>query len=302
VKETKIGNVQFTDDSDRVNSDPYIIANFGLEGGGKTRFPLTGPEVVAILPLERKSYFTIDKMAKEAGKRIFRPSNPDALIVNPRKVDMLVAEEESKCAKLGAEERQNRVQAVVKGYFRDHLNRVNDAMYALLDHADVRVLCVDTFGQYTSHVRLALYGYEDKLIRVAGKLVRSFGEMNQELIDLLNSFSRYGKHVVLCHKAKDEYEGRGDNSKATGKLTWEGFKYLGNHTNAVIEHEVNSKWDPNSSDEKKSGWHWRVNIRRCQRNPELEGPIGIGVLADEMITFAGLVQTIDPDADVSELM
>ena len=198
--------------------------------------------------------------------------------------------------------REKAVNDVVKGYFRDHLNRVNDAMYALLDHGEVRVLCVDTFGQYTNHVKFATYGYEDKLIRVGGKLVKSFGEMNQELIDLLNSFSRYGKHVVLCHKPKDEYEGKGDASKPTGRLTWEGFKYLGNHTNVVIEHEVNPKWDPNSADEKKSGWHWRVNVRRCQRNPELEGPNGVGVLTDEMVTLAGLVSVIDPEADVGELL
>ena len=304
MKETQIAGIAFTDDTDRTNTDPYIIANFGPEGSGKTRFPLTGPDVTAVVPLERKSYFTIDKMARELGKHILRPSEAavDKLIVNPRKVDMLVADVESKNGKLGAEELNKRVQAVVKSYFRDHLHRVNDTIYALLDRADVRVVCVDTFGQYASHVKFATYGYDDKLIRVAGKLVRSNQEMNQELIDVLNGFSRYGKYMVLCHKHKDEYEGSGDNSKATGKLTWEGFRYLGNHTNVIIEHEVNRKWDPNSKEESRSGWHWRLNIKRCQRNPELEGPAGVGVLVDEVITLAGLVQVVDPEADIADLL
>ena len=73
----KLGNIEF--DGELTNTDPYIIGVFGAEGTGKTRFALTGPEVVGCVPLEIKSYKTISEVSRELGKRVFKPKDPQSL-------------------------------------------------------------------------------------------------------------------------------------------------------------------------------------------------------------------------------
>ncbi len=292
MKAVNVGGVELTDQP-QDSQDPYIIGTFGGEGTGKTQFPLTGPELVAVVPLERKSYFTIEKYERETGKRILRPKNPDVMIVNMRKATQL----EMQVKAVKTEKDKETADLALRKYYRNYVERIKDVTYGLLEHSDVRLCCIDTFGQMCSLIDSALYGFSDKFIKVEGKLYKDRREYNQEIIDFLNSLSSYHKSIVLTHKMKDEY-GKGG---PTGRGTWEGFKFLGNHTNVICEFSSNKKWNPSSEDESKS-WHWEMNVRTCQRNPQLEGPDGNPVLRDESISFAGLIMAIDPEADVSELM
>lgn len=289
MHEVKIGGVEFT--GSRSDTDPYIIAAFGYEGSGKTRFGLTGPEVIGVIALERKSYFTVQKDAIDMGKRVLLPKDPDAFIINPRIAHKLAT------PKTRMDKDKEEADRNLRQYYRDHVNRVKEATYGLLEHPDVRVVVIDTFGQLCTHVECAIHGFEKQFIKVEGKLYQDKRESNQEIIDFINSLSPFGKTVILVHKAKDEYSKAGP----TGRSTWDGFKFLGNHTNVMVEFESNRKWNPNSENEDYQ-WHWRMNVRKCQKNPVLEGPDGNPLLMDEMIGYAGLITAIDPNADASELM
>ena len=285
----KVGGVEFT--GSRSDTDPYIIAAFGYEGSGKTRFGLTGPEVIGVIALERKSYFTVQKDAIDMGKRVLLPKDPDAFIINPRIAHKLATPANK------MEKAKEDADRALRQYYRDHVERVKEATYGLLEHPDVRLVVIDTFGQFCAHVEAAIHGFEKQFIKVEGKLYQDKRESNQEIIDFLNSLSPFGKSVVLVHKAKDEYAKTGP----TGRSTWEGFKFLGNHTNVMLEFESNRKWVPGSDDDARS-YHWACRVRRCQKNPVLEGPDGDPLLLDDMITYPNVVMSIDPNADMSLLV
>src|SRR5262252_1566 len=66
---------------------PKIHMNaFGLDTSGKTRFPLTGPELIGYIPLDRKTRRTVEKASKETGKRFLIPKNDFIREVNPLKL------------------------------------------------------------------------------------------------------------------------------------------------------------------------------------------------------------------------
>ena len=248
MKEIKLGGTEFTSQSS-AKLGYYIIGSFGGEGTGKTRFPITGPEVIGFVPLERKSYATIEKDAAELGKVVWKPKDPERLIVNPRKANLLsVPSNQTEKAK---DEANNKLRA----YYRDYVNRCYDATYAMLEHPDVRMVVIDTFTQFVSIIDSAIYGFEDKFIKVEGKLYKDRREYNQEIIDFLNSLSNYQKHVFLLHRHRDEY----NKSGPTGRKIWEGFKFLGNYCNILIHHESNPKWDPDNEDESRQ-WHFALEL------------------------------------------
>lgn len=276
MKEVKIGGIEF--DEDLGNSDPYIIGSFGPEGTGKTRLPITGPELIGFIPLENKSYFTITKDATEMGKRVLKPKDPQALIVDPRKI-------------------YDYDDDKLKKFYQDQVKRVTDTIYGMLAHPDVKVVVVDKFGQLSHWIEFAVNGMKGKFKKIKEQVIQDKSESNQEIIDLINSFSKFKKPVILTHACKDEFL----NDKRSGRQTWDGFKFLGSHCNVILEHKTNIKWDPASDDEDKN-WQFSVSVRKCQRNPSLEGPQGQNLLKDSDILLARLIQEIDPGADIEEWM
>jgi hypothetical protein len=294
LKEFKLGNIQFTDTAIQAKSDPYIIGSFGAEGTGKSRFPLTGPEVIGYIPLERKTYKTVMKDAEELGKRMILPKDHEAFVVNLRKANILSSEAASKEKNPAkASEVSNEV---LKTYYRDYLNRIYDAVYAMLAHDDIRLVVIDTFTQMCNIAYSALYGDEDKVIRIGTKIYKDRRDYRQEMIDFLNSLSSYHKHIILTHREKDEYNEAGQ----TGRKIWEGFPFLGNYTNLLIHHESNKKWNPSSEDTEKQ-WHYAMTVRTCQLNPVLESGEYKRFWKDEEITFQNLITAVDPDVDMDSI-
>lgn len=275
MREIKLGNVEF--DSNLDNSDPYIIGVFGAEGSGKTRFALTGPEVIGCVPLEMKSYKTITQVCSESGKTVFKPKDPMSLLVPLRKVNALNEQ--------GARE-----------WYKKHVAKVNEVVYGMLEHPDVRIVMIDKFTTYVTWVEFAINGMSGKYIRIKDKVYVDKKESNQEIIDVINSWSQYKKPVVLTNSERAEYI----NDKDTGRTVWEGFKYLGSHTNLAVHLESNALWKPGSSDAGKS-WHFRLNVRKAQGASHLEGPDGNPLLVDDMVSFGELIINIDPTADVESL-
>lgn len=286
VKETKvsIAGMEFVSSSSTKNDDPYIIALFGEENVGKTRLPLTGPSPIGVIPLEMKSFVTLDKGAAEFGKQVLMPKDRTALMVPKRKVDTMKDDVE----------RQK--------FYIEHVKKVKDAIYGLLESKDVKLVLIDKFTTFCIWQEYAINGMTPKFIKVEGKVYQSKSEVRQSLIDFVNSLSGYKKPVILNCATKGDYEVL-DASGNPARNTWDCgcFYMLGSHANLVCELEDNKLWNPAKAGDKFQ-WHYQLNIRRCQRNPELEGPIGNPALRDDEITLPMLVQLVEPEADLSDWM
>lgn len=278
MRENKIGGVDFTSDTTTPNTDPYIIALFGEENVGKTRLPLTGPDVVAYVPFEMKTYVTLDKDAQEFGRKVLKPKVPGDLLVPKRKVDSMKDDIE----------RQK--------FYASHVAKVKDVVYGMLEHPDVRVVVLDKFTTLAIWIEYSINGLQPKYIKVEGKVMQSKSEVRQSIIDFVNSLSSYGKTVVLNCATKGDY----DVVDASGnplRNTWDAgaFYMLGSHSNLVCELASNPYWAPGKTGDKYA-WKYQLNVRRCQRNPSLEGPDGNPLLRDDDITLPNLIQAVESDA------
>jgi hypothetical protein len=168
---------------------------------------------------------------------------------------------------------------------------VNDVIYGMLEHPDVKVLLIDKWTTYCTWVEFAVNGMAGKkYIRINDKVFVDKKESNQEIIDVMNSFSQYRKTVVLTNSEKAEYA----NDKPTNRQIAEGFKYLGSHTNVLIHLEENKFWKDGSSIEGKA-WKFRLNVRKAQGATHLEGLEGNPLLTNDDITLPNLILNVEGD-------
>src|SRR5262245_37886321 len=243
--QNKIGGIEIADlEVPQINTDPYIIALFAEENCGKTRFTMTGKELIGCVPLEMKAYKTLDKDSAVLGKKLIKPKDPMSLIVNIRSVSI----------------RDNHKQQL---FYLEHVKKVEDYIFALLAHKDVHTIMIDKFTTYCTWKEYAINGMTEKYIKVEGKVYKDKKEVNQGIIDFLNSLSQWKKTVILTNATKDDYDVVGPDKKPI-RRTWDSFKYLGSHCNLVCELVDNKHWDVNKPDSDKHNWHYGLSVRRCQ--------------------------------------
>lgn len=273
--------VEFTSEIS-TNIDPYIIGVFADEHSGKTRLPLTGPSGIGCVITEMKSYVTLDKDSKELGKRIFKPKDPMALIVSSRKVSAM----------------KNDVERQM--FYQEHCKRFEDTTFGLLEHKDVNLVMIDKFTHYCVWKEFAINGIGENFVKIDGKLVQRKKEVIQAIIDFMNSLSQFGKPVVLTCASKPDYDVV-DKEKKPLRDIWDcgSFYFLGSHTNLTVELQNNKQFD---EEKKGKGWKYRLNVRTCQKNPNLQGPDGQGLLEDDAIGLPQLIQAVDPDCDLEAWM
>lgn len=289
MKEQRIGGdgsknntgIEFTTDHvvDKRTKQSRVIAVFAQENAGKTRLSLTGPDGVGCVPLEMKAFPTLEKDAAEFNKRIYRPKDPMALIVSQRKVASLANEVEQ------------------QKFYAAHCKLVEDTMFGLLEHKEVGLVMMDKFSTYCTWKEFAVNGMSPKYVKIDGGVKQSKAEVRQAIIDFVNSLPHYGKPVILNCATKPDY----DVTNAKGeplRNTWDcgAFYMLGSHVNIVCELESNQRWKEGSGVAIEK-WRYRLNVRRCQFNPGLEGPEGNPLLEDEMITLPNLMMQCDPSFD-----
>lgn len=297
MKEFIINKIAFTDTIEQTSTKQTIIA-FGEDFSGKTRLGVTGPSVIGIAPLDKKTRPTAFKTKNEFNRRVLLPK------------DDLLKEATSMSVKAGwarpAEELSDseiaKITEQTKKAYRSQANKVKDCIWALHEHPDVQIIVIDLMETLYNDITYAHYGRVGALIRkiAGGKTYRDNKEADQELVDFVNSLNK--KHLVMLHRSKDEYV----DDKATGRKMWSGYKHLGHVSNLIVEHVVNKQFDPTSGDSKKS-WHYGLNVRKSLDNVELEGPDGqvtingrvteSGGLRDEMITFGFLMQLVYPSSN-----
>jgi hypothetical protein len=266
-----------------------IVCSFGPDFSGKSRFLCTGPvkgkQLIGIVPTDRKTRLTVQQAMDELKRhgKILLPKQDLVREVNPSKMSWAanpnVTDKE-------AEEK-------TKVHYRAHVDKVKEVTWALHAHPDVSLICIDLFQQFYQDMKYAHYGRKQfALKKVTKDYYQDTHEADQEIIDFINSIS--DKHLILTHKSKPEYE----NDKATGRMTWEGFKFMGNHVNVVVEHHNNKKFDPKKENDPDTNWHYAMSIRRAQWNAaEVEGEAGEKILKDEWITFQMLGMALFPNSD-----
>lgn len=286
MKERKIGGIDVATSANG-EAKGIVIGVFAAENCGKTKLALSGPGPVGFVPLELKAYPTIEKDGDGEGVEVVRPGDPAVLLVNQRKVNAMVDDKAS-----------TRV-AKQQEYYARHVALVEEYTYGLLESDEIRLVCLDKFTTYCNWAKFAINGMAEKYTKIQGKVYIDNSEVNQHIIDFVNSLDKFGKPVLLNCASKPDYDGPKDGQGNPTKRTWDGFKYLGSHANLVVELVRNDLWDPEKNGEKYD-WHYKLNINRSQHRPELEGPDGMGLLKDEAISLPKLMKHVlgsafDPD-------
>ncbi len=264
---------------------PPIIGIFGNEHVGKTRFGITLPDPIAFLPLEVKSYETLKKDSVELNKRIIKPKDPYELIPGMRLLNAMKDDSE----------RQQ--------YYINHVKLIETMTYKHLENPNVRSVVIDKFTTYTQYKEYAVNGMVDKARPMTGGgMFKPRGELRQQITDFIISLSQFGKPVVLLCAEKPDYDVTDSEGKPI-RRTWDcnAYPFLGSHCNITCQIESNEKWQLNSSQKDKK-WKYRLNVRRCQFNPSLEGPEGNPLLEGDEISYPALMQAINPDVDVDTLI
>lgn len=289
MKEIKVGKFTFTSKPQSSKTKLHICM-FGPHGSGKSTFMATCPGC-AVIPLDDKTRYVVEKKSQELGVPVLMP--PEDLVRETGKA--MRSGWGSKLEMTDVEYKKYLTES--KKIYRAHVDRVKEMTWAIYDHPDVKTVCIDLFGQFYQDVLYAHYGrIGHKILTMdGGKTYKDTKDADQEVIDFLNSLSE--KHLVLTHKNKDWYE----NNVNTGKQGPDGFKYIGNHTNLLIESECNRFWNPNSTKEEFQ-WHWAMSIRKSMHNTDAEGENGHRVLKDEMISFPMLALQVFPDADLEDFI
>lgn len=295
IKSQQTGKeLRFTSEISSGGESKLLITSFGPHGSGKSRFGATGPEIIGGIFLDRKTRFSFKKTAEELGKRFLLPEIDFVREANP-----MIKAGMAEMYQAGESEIQDGKLAEItnktKKHYRAHVNMVKDYAFALHAHKDVQIIMIDLFGQFYQDVRYAHYGRTGHVFKKieGAKGFQDTSQADTELIDFINIIS--DKHLILTHKDKDEYV----KNVPTGRRVWDGFKYMGNHTNLVIEHVVNKKWKPESENENEQ-WHFGLYVQKSLHMPDLEVHEDLPTLMDDFISFPNLAQMVFPNRSLKD--
>jgi len=256
------------------------VVPFGEGGRGKTRFILTAPGPIGVIPLNRKCRPTIENFMSSVcpGKKIYFPKQDLIRHGNPMKTAMMDPYCENKLVKVGVSE----PACCARHYYRWHVNRVKDAVWTMAENPDIRTIAIDDGTQLYEDILYAHYGRANRISDE--KTV--YGPPNQEMIDIINSIDH--KHLIFPHQAKDEYKGK----TATGRDTVKGFKEVGYYVSVLAEF---------TRDDAKQDFH--LSVRMCQENAGLHGDGGRNLLKNDDISFLNLaIKIFGEDVDYAEYM
>ncbi len=265
--------------SDFSNQLSFVIGSHGLFSSGKTRLPVTGPDLTFILPEDQKSRRTIENVmrltGKKFGKNILIP--PEGFIeqINPMQAARLDEETSKK-------------------FYRDRVERIKEWLLTAHAMKDVRLIAIDTCTNLYQDMCYATYGREGYKTKKLDdkKMFKDKSDANQELMDLIRSLAT--KPLLLLHKSKDEYVKGKD--KPIG-LTFEGYRWIGNQCEVGIMHEFNRDFD---EEDIEKNWRFGLSIISCQDRVELQGPDGKRILRDDEISMPNLMRLVFPDTDWSD--
>lgn len=212
--------------------DKLAIASFGPSGSGKTRMIATMPGKIGVIPLDRKSKRTIERVAAERnlpkGKIIFPK---DDLVRLGKPMTLMLMDNDG-----------------AMKFYRDHVNKVKDAIFTLAEDPTIDSIAIDSGTQLSEDVLFANYGRDQKI------MPRDRGTYNSELKQIFVAMQ--GKQVLVTHEARAIWV----NDKPTNKQEPTGWSKLEYNVNMIIEHTG----PPDTAE-------FQLIVRLCQDKPEFIG-------------------------------
>lgn len=239
--------------------DKLATGVFGKAGSGKSRLLCTMPGKTGVIPLDRKTRRTLERVAVEMALpkgKIVMPKEDFIRVINPMKLIMMEPDAQMK-------------------FYRDHFNKVKDAIWTLAEDAKVESIGIDTGSQMAEDCLFANYGRDSKIYP------RDRGAFNSELKQLFASISH--KQVLVTHESRAIWK----NDKPTDNSEWVGWSKLDYNTNVIVELT-------GPPDTKKLDHQFGLTIRLSQDRPDL---IGETILTDELISWEMLATYLYPEGN-----
>ena len=212
--------------------DQLAIALFGAAGSGKSRLAATMPGKVGIIPLDRKTRRTIERVAKGLGLpkgKIVFPA--DDLVRLGKPMQLMLMDND----------------AAIR-FYREHVNRIKDAVFTLAEDPKIDSIVIDSGTQLAEDVLFANYGRDQKI------MPRDRGAFNSEMKQILVSVQH--KQFLMTHEARAIWR----NDKPTDKNEARGWSNLEYNVNLLLEMI-------GPPDESEFG----VKVRLCQDSPQWIG-------------------------------
>lgn len=257
-----MGAVEFTSLNGQVTPEKLALCNYGAPGTGKTRFLVTAPGPIGVIPLDRKARGTIERARLELcpDKQIIFPKQDFIRHENPLQLTLMNPEES-------------------KTYYRQHVNAIKRATYTLAEMPDskCKTIAIDSGSQLFEDIFYANYGRNLKI------MPRDRGDSNQEMRDFLNSLQH--KHLIITHRASEIWRGPEGKEKPTGEFKHKGWTEIGYYVNVLVENARN-----------EGDGEFVMNVAMCQANASLHGDSGQKVLTGDAITFQMLAMLIFPES------
>lgn len=267
-------------DQERRDEPKLCMAVFGEANSGKTRFAVTSPDPIAVLPLTRKSMPTVVKTAREFGKRVIMPDLDLVRVDNPLSIAMMKGDcgnNNLKIPLIGS-----RPECCQKHYYRWHVNRVKSVLYRFVQMPEeqCRTVVIDDGTTLATDVLFANYGRDEKI------MPRDRQAFDKEMWEIFNVGQ--SKHLVVPFESSEIYV----NDVATGKHKPRGWNKVGYQTNLWLELSTNMD-DPKRKLMDKEGnplpVEFKAEIRRCSTDETL---IGMMIEDRDMIGFPYLAAKV----------
>lgn len=260
------------------------IVSYGHTGSGKTRFGLTLPKRIGLLPLESNSIVTWRKFMME--HKWLREA-----LLTP-KVDMTgVSIPEGK-----TEEEE---EELTIAHYSKLFKQLQIAARGLVERG-VRSVVIDSGTELFDVACNSVIGRKPRF----GDDAKDLSPINTLLRNYLHLFRN--QNLLVTHHTKLEFKSPIPGKKAipTGNSLADGWKRIGYASDIEIEHmRVSDDADVMNV---KVMWHRKVRvgdyvalIKKAHGNPYLvRNKEGLGVLKNGEINFANLVLRVWPDSDL----
>ena len=257
-----------------------VIVPFGPFGSGKTRFAVTAPGPLGVIPLNSKCRATVENVRDREfpGKKIYFPEqqlirhgNAMALaLMKPKCVEtqqafnnIVVGVEAPKCCQ--------------QHYYRWHVNRVKDAAWTMAADPRINTIIFDDTTILYDDIMFAHFGRNNQ---VSDKRT-AYAAPNREMVEIILGTS-VNKNVILLAKSKAVYV----NDKKTDKHQIAGYADVGFDSNVILYMH---------RDEKTNDFY--ADVQLCQERASLNGDAGKELMKNDDINFAYLAAKVFGDDD-----
>jgi len=237
----------FINGKNRTTKPRIIMSVVAREKQGKTHFALTAPGSIADFSTDIGEEGVIDKFV----------GDKDIWIMPVDKIDDDAPEQA-----------------------KDQFETMKDAYFTQLKSDKCRTIIMDTATEIWEVCRMARFG------RVTNVPPLAYGPVNAEYRSFIREAYNYDKNVILLHKMKKQYVGKGKDASWNGEYERAGFAETGHlvQVNAVMLRD----------DDEEVENMFGIRIVDCRQNPALNGQEFWGAMCSFPIIASMVLPNVDP--------